>query len=35
LLPRTSRWSFELRLSAEKSGWKITYAAWRKLEESG
>lgn len=35
LLPRTSRWSFELKLEAEKGGWKITYAAWRQLEEGG
>jgi hypothetical protein len=33
LLPRTSRWRFELRLELEKGSWKITWASWRRLEE--
>ena len=32
-LPRTSAWRFELRLELEKGTWKITSAAWRRLEE--
>ena len=33
-LPRTSAWRFELRLELEKGIWRITSAAWRRLEES-
>jgi hypothetical protein len=33
-LPRTSTWRFELRLELEKGSWRITSAAWRRLEES-
>ncbi|MGZ6988290.1 MAG: hypothetical protein ACXVH0_04960 [Thermoanaerobaculia bacterium] len=33
-LPRTSAWRFELRLELESGTWKITSAAWRRLEES-
>ena len=32
-LPRTSAWRFELRLELEKGTWRITSAAWRRLEE--
>lgn len=35
LLPRTSAWRFELRLELEKGSWKITWASWRRLGESG
>ena len=33
LLPRASRWRFDVRLEAEKDGWKITEAAWARLED--
>jgi len=33
LLPRASRWRFDVRLEAEKEGWKITDAAWERLED--
>ena len=33
LLPRASRWRFDVRLEAEKDGWKITEAAWEHLED--
>ena len=33
LLPRASRWRFDARLEAEKDGWKITEAAWARLED--
>ena len=33
LLPRASRWRFDVRLEAEKDGWKITEAAWERLED--
>ena len=32
-LPRTSTWRFELRLELEKGSWRITSAAWKRLEE--
>lgn len=35
LLPRASAWRFELRLELEKGSWKITWASWRRLGESG
>ena len=35
LLPRTSRWSFDVRLERESGGWKITSAAWASLEDGG
>jgi len=31
LLPRASRWRFDVRLAAEKDGWRITEAAWERL----
>jgi hypothetical protein len=33
LLPRASRWRFDVRLEPEKGGWKITDAAWERLED--
>jgi hypothetical protein len=33
-LPRTSAWRFELRLELENGSWRITSAAWRRLEEN-
>jgi hypothetical protein len=33
LLPRASRWSFDVRLEKEAGGWKITSAAWTPLGE--
>jgi hypothetical protein len=34
-LPRTSRWRFDLRLEPAEGGWKITHAAWTRVEEGG
>jgi hypothetical protein len=31
-LPRSSRWSFDVRLEAGTGGWKITWASWNRLE---
>ncbi len=31
LLPRASRWSFDVRLESEKDGWRIVSAAWTRL----
>jgi hypothetical protein len=33
LLPRSSRWSFDVRLEAGASGWKIVSASWTQLED--
>jgi hypothetical protein len=33
LLPRSSRWSFDVRLESEKGGWRIVSAAWSRLED--
>jgi hypothetical protein len=33
LLPRSSRWSFEVRLEAGRGGWKIAWASWTRLED--
>ncbi len=33
LLPRASRWSFDVRLEAERDGWKITNASWTRLDD--
>ena len=33
LLPRTSRWSFDVRLESGKGGWRIASAAWSRLED--
>ncbi len=33
LLPRSSRWRFVVRLEAETEGWRITEAAWERLED--
>lgn len=33
LLPRSSRWSFDVRLESEKGGWRIASAAWNRLED--
>lgn len=33
LLPRSSRWSFDVRLESEKGGWRIASAAWSRLED--
>ncbi len=32
LFPRSSRWSFDTRLEAEKGGWRIVSASWSRLE---
>jgi hypothetical protein len=32
LLPRSSRWSFDVRLEAGPGGWKISSASWSPLE---
>jgi hypothetical protein len=34
ILPRSSRWSFDVRLEKEGSDWKITSAAWTRLEDA-
>jgi hypothetical protein len=34
-VPRRSRWRFDLRLEPEDGGWKVTHAAWTRLEEGG
>ena len=34
-LPRTSRWRFDLRLEPAEGGWKITHAAWTRVDEGG
>lgn len=33
LLPRSSRWSFDVRLEAGPGGWKIASASWTRLED--
>ena len=33
LLPRASRWSFDVRLESETDGWRIVSAAWTRLED--
>jgi len=33
LLPRSSRWSFDVRLEAGPGGWKIASAAWSLLDD--
>ena len=33
LLPRSSRWSFDVRLEAGADGWKIAWASWTRLED--
>ncbi len=33
LLPRSSRWSFDVRLESGTAGWRIASAAWSRLEE--
>lgn len=33
LLPRSSRWRFDVRLEQEKDGWRITDAAWERLDD--
>ena len=33
LLPRSSRWGFDVRLEAGPGGWKIASAAWTPLED--
>ncbi len=35
LLPRSSSWSFDVRLEAGTGGWKITWASWTRLEDGG
>jgi len=32
-LPRSSRWSFDVRLESGKRGWRIVSAAWSRLED--
>jgi len=32
LLPRSSRWRFDIRLEPGDGGWKITHAAWTRVE---
>jgi len=34
LLPRSSRWSFDVRLEAGKDGWRIVSASWSRLEDA-
>jgi hypothetical protein len=34
LLPRSSHWSFDVRLEAEADGWKIAWASWTRLEDA-
>jgi hypothetical protein len=34
-LPRSSLWSFEVRLEAGTDGWKIAWASWTRLEDGG
>jgi hypothetical protein len=31
-LPRSSHWSFDVRLEAGRGGWKIVWASWARLE---
>ena len=33
LLPRSSRWSFDVRLESEPGGWRIVSASWTRLED--
>jgi hypothetical protein len=33
LLPRSSHWSFDVRLEAGTGGWKIVWASWTRLED--
>jgi hypothetical protein len=33
LLPRSSHWSFDVRLEAGTGGWKIAWASWTRLED--
>ena len=33
LLPRSSRWSFDVRLEAGPHGWKIASAAWSQIDD--
>ena len=33
LLPRSSRWSFDVRLEAGTDGWKVAWASWTRLED--
>jgi len=33
LLPRSSHWSFDVRLEAGTGGWKIASASWSRLED--
>jgi len=33
LLPRSSRWSFDVRLEAGTDGWKVAWASWPRLED--
>lgn len=33
ILPRSSRWSFDVRLEAGPGGWKIAWASWTPLED--
>ena len=33
LLPRSSNWSFDVRLEASTGGWKIAWASWTRLED--
>lgn len=32
ILPRSSSWSFDVRLEPGEGGWKITWASWNRLE---
>ena len=34
ILPRSSRWSFDVRLESRSGGWKITWASWVPIEEA-
>ncbi len=34
ILPRSSRWAFDVRLESGSGGWKITWASWVPLGEA-
>lgn len=34
VLPRSSRWSFDVRLVSSSGGWKIAWASWAPLEQA-
>ncbi len=34
ILPRSSRWAFDVRLESRSGGWKVTWASWVPVEET-